>query len=463
MRYGKAGSSLLVALLWGLQALGEPAAAQQAATGETSPPTVAPAAPAAAPEVGEVQELIRRMEERIRRMNEAAAERDRALEFLRKQVEEATALIGESSEAAQSLKERAAALATNLEDISKDRDTLSGAVNEREELLRALEQRVAALTDMLGLERPNRYALDDSLKALRGQLEARLAEESRRRGELEGKLGELEQTLAGERQAREQEVAALEQRLRQERDAHAAQRAALEKGVVERDQRIAALQQEVDVERNRVRALDQEIARLNAQLARMKELLVSLEGDLAHYGEREQVHLAQIADLQNQLTSALARKVEELTQYRSEFFGRLRQALADRPEIKIVGDRFVVPAELLFPSGSAQLEPEGQRELVKLAATLREVAATIPADIDWVLRVDGHTDRRPLSPESRYRSNWELSAARALTVVEFLVAQGIPPERLMAAGFGEYHPVDPGDSEEAYRRNRRIEFRLTQR
>jgi chemotaxis protein MotB len=153
--------------------------------------------------------------------------------------------------------------------------------------------------------------------------------------------------------------------------------------------------------------------------------------------------------------------VEELSQYRSEFFGRLRQALGDRSDVRIVGDRFVLQAEVLFPSGSASLDPDGEGKLREVAQTLRGVTAKIPPDIDWVLRVDGHTDKQPVR-NSSYGSNWELSTARANSVVQFLIREGIPANHLAAAGFAEFRPLDPHDEEIAYRRNRRIEFKLTE-
>jgi chemotaxis protein MotB len=153
--------------------------------------------------------------------------------------------------------------------------------------------------------------------------------------------------------------------------------------------------------------------------------------------------------------------VQELARYRSEFFGRLREVLGERSDIRIVGDRFVFQSEVLFDTGEATLNPAGEAQLASFADTLREIAGSIPAEIDWILRVDGHTDVRPIS-SARFPSNWELSTARATEVVKYLISRGIPPRRLVAAGFGEYQPLEPGNTEEAYRRNRRIEFKLDQ-
>ena len=188
---------------------------------------------------------------------------------------------------------------------------------------------------------------------------------------------------------------------------------------------------------------------------------MALQGRLDKAAGDDAQKNAQIAELGRRLNEALAQKVEELSQYRSEFFGRLRQALGDRPDIRIVGDRFVLQSEVLFPSGSANLDSDGEAKLREVAQTLREVTAKIPPDIDWVLRVDGHTDKQPVR-NSTYGSNWELSTARANSVVQFLIREGIPANHLAAAGFAEFRPLDPHDDEIAYRRNRRIEFKLTE-
>jgi chemotaxis protein MotB len=177
---------------------------------------------------------------------------------------------------------------------------------------------------------------------------------------------------------------------------------------------------------------------------------------------KDQKDQATITDLGKRLNQALASKVQELTRYRSEFFGKLREILGDRRGVRIVGDRFVFQSEVLFGSGSDHLEVEGQAQIAQMATTLVEIARQIPVEINWVLQVDGHTDAIPINTP-QFPSNWELSAARAISVVKFLVEQGVPAKRLAATGFGEFQPLDARSGEIANRRNRRIEFKLTQR
>ncbi|MFQ5937006.1 MAG: peptidoglycan -binding protein, partial [Acidiferrobacterales bacterium] len=220
------------------------------------------------------------------------------------------------------------------------------------------------------------------------------------------------------------------------------------------DQALAQEQQLSVRAQSRVDLLTQQIAALRDQLSRLTAAL-----DVAEAKVKDQK--VEIAELGRRLNLALARKVEELNRYRSEFFGRLREVLGEHPSIRIVGDRFVFQSELLFPSASATLVPEGRRQLGELAKTLKIVTREIPTDIDWILRVDGHTDRRPIRTQ-RFPSNWELSTARALSVVEYLNSQGIPARRLAATGFGEFHPLDNASTPQAYARNRRIEIKLTQ-
>ncbi len=210
-----------------------------------------------------------------------------------------------------------------------------------------------------------------------------------------------------------------------------------------------------DEAQQRVLLLNRQIKALRDQLANLAAILETTEAANKDKG-------VQIADLGRRLNVALATKVQELARYRSEFFGRLREVLGKRQDVRIVGDRFVFQSEVLFESGSAELGEPGQVQLARLATALREIAAKIPQDLAWILRVDGHTDRAPIhTPE--FPTNWELSTARAMSVVNFLIGQGIAPEHLAATGFGEFQPLDPGTSDEAFRRNRRIELKLTQR
>ncbi len=207
--------------------------------------------------------------------------------------------------------------------------------------------------------------------------------------------------------------------------------------------------------RSQVELLNQQIAALRRQLAAIEEALAAQEA-------KDKESQARIADLGSRLNVALAQKVQELARYRSDFFGRLREILGDRPDVKIVGDRFVLPAEVLFETGQANLTPEGRAEIDKIALALTEVAREIPPEIPWVLRIDGHTDKRPIS-STQFKSNWDLSAARAIAVVQYLAAKGFAPQHLLAGAFGEFQPIDEGDSEEALRRNRRIELKITER
>mgnify|MGYP000172995752 FL=1 len=205
-----------------------------------------------------------------------------------------------------------------------------------------------------------------------------------------------------------------------------------------------------------------DVKNLSAQIDALKNKLNSISSALRLEEKKTASQETQMANLGQRLNTLLAERVNELEQYRSDFFGRLRQVLVKSPDIRIEGDRFLLPSALFFASASATLGERGKQELNKLAQTLNEISVAIPGDINWILRIDGHTDQLPIST-LRFPSNWELSTARAVSVVRYLTEQGIAPKRMTAAGFGEFHPVDPGQSEAAYQRNRRIELKLTER
>ncbi len=201
---------------------------------------------------------------------------------------------------------------------------------------------------------------------------------------------------------------------------------------------------------------------LNQQIAALRKQLTAIEQALGASEARDKDSQMKIADLGLRLNVALAQKVQELARYRSDFFGRLREILGTRPGIRVVGDRFVFESQVLFDSGQAVVKPDGAGELDKLAAAVVDLEREIPPEILWVMRVDGHTDKRPMqSPQ--FKSNWELSAARAIAVVQYLIGKGVDPQRLVAAGFGEFQPLETGDSDEALSKNRRIELKLTER
>jgi chemotaxis protein MotB len=290
---------------------------------------------------------------------------------------------------------------------------LTQEITGKETVLARLTAQIRQLSDLLSLERASTTSLEDQLAALRANLRAVEAERDKLRGGGPGiDPGSLAAQLENERKLSEQQI-------------------------------------------SQIALLNQQIAALRRQLAALEEALETSE-------KRDKESQARIADLGRRLNVALAQRVQELQRYRSEFFGRLREILGNRPEIRIVGDRFVFQSEVFFDRGSAVLRPEARPELDKLASALLDLEAKIPRDIAWVLRVDGHTDVRPIAT-LQFPSNWELSSARAISVVQYLISRGIKPERLVAAGFGEFQPIDPGATEEAYSRNRRIELKLTER
>jgi chemotaxis protein MotB len=298
---------------------------------------------------------------------------------------------------------------------------LSQEVTGKDKALEQLNAKIAQLNELLSLEKLGELNLNDQLSQLRAGLASTEAERDRVKGLYEGLAGagdaagrttELNKALDSEKQVSSRALAQIE-------------------------------------------VLNQQISALRRQLAALEEALDASEKS----GKESQ---GRIADLGQRLNVALAQRVQELSRYRSEFFGRLRTILGNRPDIRIVGDRFVFQSEVFFDTGQALLLPEGRAELDKLATALIDLDQQIPGEIAWVLRVDGHTDVRPIN-SPLFKSNWELSSARAISVVQYLVSLGVPAQRLVAAGFAEFQPLDTAATEEAYKRNRRIELKLTER
>jgi chemotaxis protein MotB len=299
---------------------------------------------------------------------------------------------------------------------------LQQEVQGKNTALQRLNAQIAQLTDLLSMEKAGNADLEKQLGAVQASLATAQSERDKYKSSYEaatanaataqGKVNELSGQLAGQKEISGQALTQVET--------------------------------------------------LNQQIAALRQQLAALNAALDVSTKKETESQQRITDLGQRLNVALAQRVQELSSYRSDFFGKLRAILGNRPDMRIVGDRFVLQSEVFFDTGRADLKPEGRGELDQVANAIIGLEGQIPADIPWVLRVDGHTDVRPiiLSP---FKSNWDLSAARAISVVRYLIDKGVKPSRLIAAGFGEFQPIDPGATEDAYRRNRRIEFKLTER
>jgi chemotaxis protein MotB len=298
---------------------------------------------------------------------------------------------------------------------------LSQEILGKDTALSRLNSQIAELTDLLQLERAGS-------------------------SDLEAQIATLTATLAS---------------TEGERDVLSTQLAGINAGASQSDAQIAALNAELLSEREVSSEANAQLVLLNQQLAALRSQIGALEQALEASETRDTESRTRIADLGQRLNLALAQRVQDLSRYRSDFFGRLREILEGRSDVRVVGDRFVFQSEVLFAPGQAAVEDAGLGELQALAQAILQLEQEIPPEIKWVLRIDGHTDKRPIS-NAQFPSNWELSAGRAISVAKYLVSQGVSPNRLIAAGFGEFSPIDPGDSPEALRRNRRIEFKLTE-
>ncbi|MEX0751709.1 MAG: peptidoglycan -binding protein [Xanthobacteraceae bacterium] len=298
---------------------------------------------------------------------------------------------------------------------------LAQEVTGKDTALQRLNAQIAQLSNLLSLEKAGTLDLEQQI----AQLRANLASTEGERDQLKGQADAASGAAAAQGQVKE-------------------------------------LSGEIDAQKQiSVRALAQ-VEALNQQIAALRRQLTALEQALEVSEQRDKQSQSKLAELGQRLNVALAQRVQELSRYRSDFFGRLRAILGNRPDVRIVGDRFVFQSEVFFDASQATLKPEGMAQLDTVAGALLELEKQIPSDIAWVMRVDGHTDVRPISTP-QFRSNWELSAARAISVVQYLISKGISPHRLAAAGFGEFQPIESGTTEAAYSRNRRIELKLTER
>ena len=300
---------------------------------------------------------------------------------------------------------------------------LSQQITGKDTALARLTAQISRLSELLSLERTGKTSLEAEIAQLRASLSAVEGERDRIRGAAQG--------------------------AQSSNDAGKAE--------------VGRLSSQIDLEKAATARAVAQIEILNQQISALRRQIAALESALDVTEKKEKDAQLHIADLGQRLNVALAQRVQELSRYRSDFFGKLRNILGNRPDIRVVGDRFVFQSEVFFDSGQAALRPEGRAELDQLAGALLDLEKQIPSEINWVLRVDGHTDTRQLSATSPFKSNWDLSAARAISVVQYLISKGVPPQRLVAAGFGEFQPIDQGSSDEAFSHNRRIELKLTER
>ena len=401
-------------------------------------------------------------------LGEALSGRDRALHALRQQVSELADMLSLERRANDDLRLSAVDLTAQLASSKKAGQALSAEVADlskkaQEAGIRA-ERAASELTSAnaaIAADKATIAGQLTQLQTLAGDIKA-LKEE---RARLEAKVAAL---AAGEQQAASQAKSLTEQARQLSTQLAAAQQknAAMQKqneaSLADLGNRAQEAEKSLAAEKDTSRNALAEVETLNAQIAALREQLAGVAAALDIASTKVRTQQGQITDLGKRLNLALAQKVEELKQYRSEFFGKVREIIGNRPGIRIVGDRFVFQAEVLFAPGNADLGDSAKKELAGVFTALKQIAVKIPPNINWILRVDGHTDHTPIDTP-QFPSNWELSSERAISVVRLALAQGIPPNRVAAAGFSDTQPIDPGNTPEAYRRNRRIELRLTER
>ena len=341
---------------------------------------------------------------------------------------------------------------------------LAYRVSGQDTTLGEMRQQLASLGELLNIERRASADLAANLAQITTQLNASNAN----RDELQAQLASVQAAIA----ARNSQIATLTAKQADTEAALAAARNSLEDrlGALQlAEGQLAMAQAQNQSAANRIDALraettasKTEIAQMTGALAALRLRIEELTSLLAEKDQQATRDKVAIASLGRSLNNALASRVQELQRFRSEFFGRLRDVLKGRDDVEIVGDRFVFQSEVLFAQGQAEIAAEGRDQLAKLAVALADIATKIPEDINWVLQVDGHTDDVPIRA-GRYADNWDLSTERALSVVRFLNQQGLPANRLAAAGYGEFQPLDAADNDDARRKNRRIELKITQR
>ncbi|HEX5321762.1 MAG TPA: peptidoglycan -binding protein [Stellaceae bacterium] len=397
-------------------------------------------------------------------LSAALSGRDEALKQLQAQVSELSDLLSSTQKTNTDLRAASAALTAQLAAIQLERETLTTRVAELaakadQEKARA-DEATGKLKDANTVVSADKQKVDAQLRELES-LRRDIAALKQVRTQLEGRVAWL---AAGQKQVKATEGALRDRSKELEAKlADAKERTLLaQKDIANPDAKLRELTDRAETAEKAAAASRAQVDDLSQQVAALRQQLARIAAALDASEAKVKDQQGQIVELGKRLNLALVSKVEELSKYRSEFFGKVRAIIGNRPDIRVVGDRFVFQSEVLFEPGKADLQEAAKKQLDPIFTALKAIAAKIPPGINWVLRVDGHTDHRKINtPE--FPSNWELSTARAISVVRYAIEQGVPADRLAATGFADNQPIDPGTTDEAYRRNRRIELKLTER
>ena len=334
---------------------------------------------------------------------------------------------------------------------------LSQKMNGQDEALVKLKTNLIELSELLSIERNATTELTNSLTIFENKLniiQSKLEQEEIKNANNNNKLKENEQII----NLSKIKILDLENILNKKINDFSKSQTT----IISLEKILEKRKSELEIKTVTLKTNQEEINRLTAASIKLRNKLSQIQTLLTAYKAKDKKDNVKTLNIGKDLNSALARRVEELQKFKSEFFGRVKELIKDRPEIRIVGDRFVFQSEVLFSIGSVEIGPKGQLEMINLASTLVEIEKSLPTDIDWILQIEGHTDNLPVKEGQTYKDNWELSTKRALSVLRFLIKQGINPNRLSASGYGSFQPIDINNNANARKKNRRIEMTITQ-
>ncbi|MDB9771732.1 peptidoglycan -binding protein [Alphaproteobacteria bacterium] len=334
---------------------------------------------------------------------------------------------------------------------------LSQKMNGQDEALVKLKTNLIELSELLSIERNVTIELTSSLTIFENKIniiQSKLEQEKIKNDNNKEKLQENEKTI----RLSKFKISELEEILNKKIEEVLNSK----NTILSLENNLQKRKTEVEIKTDTLKANKEEINKLTAASIQLRNKLSQIQTLLTAYKAKDKKDNVKTLNIGKDLNSALARRVEELQKFKSEFFGRVKELIKDRPEIRIVGDRFVFQSEVLFSIGSVEIGPKGQLEMINLASTLVEIEKSLPTDIDWILQIEGHTDNLPVKEGQTYKDNWELSTKRALSVLRFLIKQGINPNRLSASGYGSFQPIDINNNANARKKNRRIEMTITQ-